>query len=109
MGKPYSRQFVRTDLDTKPKSYILIQPSSQLSKILVPNSQYPTKEVAFLLVRNATDKEVVLKKNQHFGMGIEVQEVISDDESTDIQVFRVDIKDIQSTTNEWFVPYSDIR
>jgi hypothetical protein len=85
-------QFVGTDVEAKPKGDILIQPSSQLSKLLVPIAVHPAKEVAFLLVRYPIDKEAVLKKNQYFGMEIEVQEVMSGNEDTDVQVVRGDTK-----------------
>lgn len=87
-------QFVGTDVEAKPKGDILVQPSSQLSKLLVPIAIYPAKEVAFLLVRYPIVKEAVLKKNQYFGMEIEVQEVMSGNEDTDVQVVRGDTKDI---------------
>ena len=103
---PYSMQFVGTDVEAKPKGDILIQPSSQLSKLLVPIAVYPAKEVAFLLVRYPIDKEAVLKKNQYFGMEIEVQEVMSGNEDTDVQVVRGDTKYI---VYECFFLYSDTK
>jgi hypothetical protein len=60
-------QFVGTNLDAKPKGGILIQPSSQLIKTVIPNALYPAKEVAFLLVRNptggSTQEESTFPKN----------------------------------------------
>ena len=76
---PFSMKFIETKLNLKPKGDIVIQPSSQLDKVLSPNALCSNEDATFLMVRNPTDKYVTLKKNQIFGQGVEVQNIIGNE------------------------------
>ena len=100
---PYSMQFVGTNLDAKPKGGILIQPSSQLIKTVIPNALYPAKEVAFLLVRNPTggstqEESTFRYANRCPGSYFRRQRH---------RRSSVASRHKRYTVYEWFVPYSD--
>jgi hypothetical protein len=73
-------KFIETKLNLKPKEDIMIQPSSQLDKVLSPNALCSNEDTTFLMVWNPTDKNVTLKKNKSFGQGVEVQNIIGNEQ-----------------------------
>jgi hypothetical protein len=77
---PFSMKFIETKLNLKPKEDIMIQPSSQLDKVLSPNALCSNEDTTFLMVWNPTDKNVTLKKNKSFGQGVEVQNIIGNEQ-----------------------------
>jgi len=78
---PNSSCYIEASLDQKPKGDIVIQPYRYNGDILSPNGIHLADKDTFLLVRNPTDKAVTLRKNQPFGIGIEAEDVIPEDQT----------------------------
>ena len=60
------------------KKDLVIQPSLNLKGLLSPNLLLPCEEKAQILLKNTTDHFINLKKDQEYGVGIEVDTVLED-------------------------------
>ncbi|VDI09313.1 Hypothetical predicted protein [Mytilus galloprovincialis] len=96
---PFSMRYVHIGSDSEPESDLVIHPQKDLKGLLAPHI-ICNKTSPIALLRNPTERPIMLRKYHTFGTGVEVEEILDAALEADIKVNRLKTEERQSIQEE---------
>ncbi|CAG2201940.1 unnamed protein product [Mytilus edulis] len=96
---PFSMRYVPIGSDSEPESDLVIHPQKDLKGLLAPHIVC-NKTSPIALLRNPTERPIMLRKYHTFGTGVEVEEILDAALEADIKVNRLKTEERQSIQEE---------